>query len=84
MPIVRISARGRIVIPQEIREKLGLQSSHRLFLEFSVKDKTIKLRLVVTKATNMVRDFPRSTNVLELRSQERKKEIAREDRRARK
>jgi AbrB family looped-hinge helix DNA binding protein len=44
MPIVVMSERGQLVIPQEIRRKLDLVKGRKLFLEFSESDNTITLR----------------------------------------
>ena len=83
MPIVRISERGQMVIPQHIREKLDLQKGSMLFLDFSEPDQTIVLRPVGRDPAQSLRGFLKGTNVMELRRLERKREIDRDERRAR-
>ena len=83
MPIVKISERGQMVIPQEIREKMDLQKGRRLFLDFSERDRTITLRPLGKRTEGSLRGFLRHTNVLELRAEERRKELERDARRAR-
>jgi AbrB family looped-hinge helix DNA binding protein len=83
MPIVRISERGQMVIPQDIRQKLGLQKGSMLFLDFSEPDQTILLRPAGPGAGQSLRGFLKGTNVMELRLRERRREIAKDERRAR-
>ena len=82
MPIVRISERGQLVIPQEVREKLDLQKGRRLFLDFSERDGTITLRPLPNKPAESLRGFLKGTNVLKLRADERRKELERDERRS--
>ena len=83
MPIVKLSERGQMVIPQEIREKLDLHKGRRLFLDFSERDRIITLRPIGNQAQGSLRGFLKHTDVLELRVAERRKELERDARRAR-
>ena len=53
-----------------------------LFLDFSEPDKTIVLRPVGPGPAQSLRGFLKDTNVMELRRQERKREIAKDGRRS--
>ena len=82
MPIVRISERGQLVIPQEVREKLDLQKGRRLFLDFSERDAAITLRPLPNQPAGSLRGFLKGSNVLKLRAEERRKELERDERRS--
>ena len=81
MPVVKVSERGQMVIPQVVREKLDLHKGRLLFLEFSERDRTITLRPLDPHAGASLRGFLKDTNVLELRAEERRRELERDARR---
>ena len=81
MPVVKVSERGQMVIPQVVREKLDLHKGRLLFLEFSERDRTITLRPLDPQGGASLRGFLKDTNVLELRAEERRRELERDARR---
>jgi len=77
MPIVVISERGQLVIPQEIRRKLELTKGRRIELQFSEQDRTITLRPVEPLKTlrGFLKGTPSTTHMLRtLRKEERQRE----------
>lgn len=82
MPIVTLSERGQLVIPQEFREKLALRRGSKLFLEFSEREKTLTLRPLGEEPKGRLRGILKGTRVLEMLEAEHKKEIAHDERRA--
>ena len=81
MPIVKISERGQMVIPQKIREKMELHKGRRLFLEFSEREKIIILRPIDNTGRSL-RGILKGTNALELLEAEHRWEIERDERRS--
>ena len=81
MPIVKISARGQILIPQKIREKMDLHKGRRLFLEFSERDKIIILR-PIDNAGHSLLGILKGTNALELLEAEHRSDLERDERRS--
>ena len=81
MPVVTVSERGQVVIPQPIREKLDLRKGRRLLLEFSEADKTITLRSLERVPGRSLRGFLKGTNALELLEAEHRQEVERDGRR---
>ena len=81
MPIVVVSERGQLVIPQQIREKLNLRKGRRLFLEFSEAERLITLRPVDLGEGKSLRGILRGTNALEMLEAEHRQELERDERR---
>lgn len=71
-----VSVRGQTVIPKELREQLGIESGTRI--RWSVKDKTLVVRLVPTNPVDALRGVLKgkgsTEELLEERGAERDKE----------
>jgi len=83
MPIVVLSERGQLVIPQPVRDKLDLRKGSRLFLELSESGRTITLRPFEGQKRASLRGILKNTRALELLEQEHRREIRRDERRRR-
>ncbi len=83
MPIVTLSERGQLVVPQAIRDKLDLRKGSKLFVEFSEVNKTITLRPVSLGQRPTLRGILKGTRALEMLEAEHKQEVARDERRTR-
>ena len=83
MPIVVLSERGQLVIPQQVREKLDLRKGSRLYLEFSEPSHTITLRPLEVEKRSSLRGILKHTRALELLEAEHRAEIRRDERRKR-
>jgi len=83
MPIVILSERGQLVIPQQVRAKLDLRKGSRLYLEFSQPSKTITLRPLEVDQRPSLRGILKHTRALEMLEAEHRAEIRRDERRRR-
>ena len=81
MPIVTVSERGQLVIPQRIRDKFALHKGSKLLLEFSELNKTITLSLIEAEKRSTLRGILKNTQVLEVLKAEHRKELERDQQR---
>ncbi len=81
MITTRISSKGQVVIPREVREKLGLKEGEELEVRV-LEDNSLVLKRIESGSWRRWRGALKSTDVLRELEREHREEIERDERHA--